>query len=260
MSRKKKSTKAQAKDRQWENENRSLQTARRKARHIKATLRRSGFSLPFYDYLDSYEEEFHRIAEWAKAEYPSLLKVHEVEDHIFERPEDHLAPLGYGHLKQIFFNIDNNLSEYGQQSADANISGVMIAFHDWSGAVRSVILLKKSIKTSVQLRELKYAFKIPALCHEIGHVRDLEQGVNFDLKTPTMDVLGAEVFAHLCAFEIMAKRSLRQSFNVLLDALKDAAPKEDGYLSKVAALVLERMPEYTLPDWQEVLDGIMAKK
>src|SRR5262249_47608528 len=53
--------------------------AKRNAPLIKSHLKARGCDLPFYDYLDSYEEEFQRIVARAEAEYPSLIDVRVVE-------------------------------------------------------------------------------------------------------------------------------------------------------------------------------------
>src|SRR5436190_5230720 len=53
----------------------SVVDPKRSAPLLKAHLKAKGCDLPFYDYLDSYEEEFHRLVALAKAEYPSLIQV-----------------------------------------------------------------------------------------------------------------------------------------------------------------------------------------
>jgi hypothetical protein len=50
---------------QWEKEKAQIDDMRRNAPEVKRALRRVGCDLPFYDYLDSYSEEFARIMAWA---------------------------------------------------------------------------------------------------------------------------------------------------------------------------------------------------
>jgi hypothetical protein len=241
------------KQRQWKQENEMLKECRAKAPYRKAALRGRGCVLPFYDYLDSYADEFQRIAGAAKAEHPSLVEVHEVDDQTVADNERNWSKLGYGQFQQIFFEIEEGVPDYGAGSLDANLCGSMSAFLDTDQNLRSVILIRQTVKASVQHRELKYALKIASLLHEIGHVLDLEQGLNFDVPARRLSVIEAEVFAHLFALEQMAKRSLVQSFNMLSDGLRDAIPK-GGYVSEVAQRVLDRLPSYQLTDWQSVLD------
>jgi len=240
------------KQRQWEQEAESIKNFRVKAPYIKLIVRGRGCQLPFYDYLDSYADEFQRIADAARIEHPSLLGVHEVDDAIFAENEKNWPKLGYSDLQQIFFQIEEDVPDYGTGSLDANLCGSMSAFLDKDGTLRSVILIRQSVKCSLQHRELKYALKIASLLHEIGHVQDLEQGINFDVPARRLRVIEAEVVAHLFALEQMAQRSLTKSFQMLADGLRDAIPK-GGYVSKVAESVLERLPSYQLVDWQAFL-------
>ncbi|MEX1028158.1 MAG: hypothetical protein WD049_09165 [Candidatus Paceibacterota bacterium] len=249
----KKNAEKEQRNRKWRQEKATIKEFRAKAPHMKALLRSRGCDLPFYDYLDSYSEEFHRTVEAAKAAYPSLLGVHEVDDQTFAAETQEWSQFGYSDLEQVFFKIEDTFADYGSSPLDANLCGSMSAFHDSAGNVRSVILIRRSVQTSVQHHELKYAFKIISLVHEIGHVEDLERGINFDVPSRHLDVIAAEAYAHLFALERLARRNLVQSFNTLVDGLRDSV-SADGYISKVAQQVLERLPEYQLTHWQEAFD------
>ena len=203
-------------------------------------------------FLDSYADEFQQIATAATKEHPSLIGIHEVDDRTFATAENDWSQLGCGDLQQVFFNIEGDLSDYGAASPDANLCGSMSAFLDSDQNLRSIILICQTVKGTFQHRELKYALKLASLLHEIGHVQDLEKGLHFDVPTRRFDVIEAEVFAHLFALEQMAQRNLRQSFNTLVDGLRDTIPK-GGYGGEVAQKVLERLPAYQLIDWQPVL-------
>jgi len=236
--------------REWEEEDKTIKDLRAKAPYIKIIVRGRGCVLPFYDCLDSYSDEFHRIATAAKAEHPSLIGIHEVDDDTFAEPEKHWSELGYGDLQQVFFHVGDNVPNYGAGSLDANLCGAMTAFLTPNQDVRSVILIRQIVK-GIKHRELKYGLKIASLFHEIGHVQDLEQGRNFDVPGRRFQVIEAELFAHLYALEQMARRNLYQSFNMLAGGLRDAIPK-GGYGGEVAKKVLERLPAYRLRDWEPV--------
>lgn len=239
--------------RQWEHEHKTIKEFRAKAPYIKMILRGRGCVLPFYDYLDSYADEFQRIGETAKHDHPSLIGIHEVDDHTFGENEKNWPKLGYGDLEQVFFNIGEDVPDYGTGSLDANLCGSMSVFLDPERNVRSVILIRHAVKGSMQHRDLKYALKVASLLHEIGHVQDLEQGLSFDVATRRLRVIEAEVFAHVFALEEMAKRSLVHSFNMLAGGLREAIP-EGGYVSEVAKKVLERLPTHQLTNWQTFLE------
>src|SRR5690606_8296650 len=102
-------------------------------------------------------DEFQRTVAEAKAAHPSLLGIHEVDDIVFSQENADWSQLGYSDLRQVFFSIQEDVADYGAKSLDANLCGSMSAFYDATGTVRSVILIRQSVKASVQHRELKYA-------------------------------------------------------------------------------------------------------
>ena len=263
MARKKKNRKASAakqkrlaKKNKWKQENESRKNFERMGPAYKEVLRMRGCNLPFYDYLDSYTQVFHKFANEAVKNQPSLLGVHELDEDA-NTVELDWSSLGYKNLEQIFFDIDGELDDYGKGSADANLSGSMTAFRNENGELKSIITIQKSVKGSMQLAEYKYALKVAALVHEIGHVVDLESGKNIDAVDKTMDVFEAEAFAHLYALERLAKSGLRQSFMMLYDALAEAVGGA-GYIAKVAGLVMERVPKYKLVDWNDFLEDSLT--
>ena len=169
------------KQRQWEQEDKTIKAFRRRAPYIKMILRGRGCALPFHDFLDSYSDEFQRIAAAAKSEHPSLIGIHEVDEHTYAESDKNWSEFGCGDLQQIIFDMDRNLPDYGTGSPTANLCGSMYAFLDSEQNVRSVILIRQAVKGTLRHRELKYVLKLASLLHEIGHVQDLEQGLNFDV-------------------------------------------------------------------------------
>jgi hypothetical protein len=238
-----------ARDRQYRAENEDFEMYQRKAPHFKKLLRMRGYDLPFYDFLDSYADEFKNISVWARTNYLSLIKVAEVADHVFESPQDHWEELGCGGLTQLFFNHSDEFSDYGQKSAEANLAGHTIAFHDRAKSLRTLVTIKQSVKSDLKHPDYKYVLKIASLCHEIGHVHDLENGLNFRFDETITDIIEAEVFAHLFALELMAKRNLIESYKLLYGGLVDAKDC-GGYLGEVCQRVLSRLPEHSFTDWR----------
>lgn len=240
----------------WERECEQIRKFKANASQMKRLLQQNGCELPFYDFLDSYEEEFQRIADAARAEHASLLGIHEVDDQMYSNRERDWSKLGYTDFEQIFWDIKEDVPDYGRKGTDKNMCGFMSALLDADRNVRSVILIRRTVKMSLQHREYKYALKIASLLHEVGHVHDLEQGLNFDFPTKSLSLIEAEVFAHLYCLDHLARRNLLQSFQMVKGGLEDAIPK-GGYLSEVAQKVLERMPSYQLTDWEQVLDQVL---
>ena len=67
MAKKDKERERRRKQEQWERENAQITDTRRLAPRMKRDLRAKGCVLPFYETLDAYEEEFHRVVAWAKS-------------------------------------------------------------------------------------------------------------------------------------------------------------------------------------------------
>jgi hypothetical protein len=154
----------------------------------------------------------------------------------------------------VFFTIGDEFEDCGKRSLDANLAGHATAFRNSAAGIQTVIIIKRAIRTSFRHAHLKYALKIASLCHEIGHVQDIEQRTNFKIDPPSLDIIEAEVYAHLFALDMLAKRGLRMSYTLLADGLRDATGT-DGYLGRVATAVVERMPECTFPDWQSLISA-----
>lgn len=238
---------------QWQQENESLKAFKSKGHLVKSHLRNKGIVIPFYDYLDSYPDEFNKIAEFAKQTYPSLMGVHEVEPAIYDSIENHFADFGYGELDQVFFGLDSQYSDYGSAS-ESNLTGITICFKDGEQQTRNAIFINQAVKGGAKHVELKYAYKIGVLCHEIGHVHDIEHAINFNVDKNEFDLLEAEIFANLYALNLMGERNLKASYSTFIEIFNSYIGR-DGYMGKVAAGVLERNPGHTFVDWQELINS-----
>jgi hypothetical protein len=226
-----------------------LKDIRASARFWKAYMRNRGCDLPFYDFLDSYEDEFNRITTEAMNTYPSLLGIHEVDEPVYRKRD--WSALGYGH--PIDLTWTNEVGDYDAYNSKANLCGVATIFEGEDGRYRTAIMIRRAVKNKFEHKEFKYVTKIAALCHEIGHVHDIENEINFDLKARTADIIEAEVFANLFALKMMAERQLNMSYRQLFDAFP-IAMRNGGYLAEVCRRVLERNPQHELVDWQVVRD------
>jgi len=247
---KQKERERQKKYAKWTAENETIERFRRQGPHIKRILAHRGIDLPFYDFLDSYVDEFNRTCIAAKSEHPSLLGIHEVDDSLYYKQPLDWTKFGYRGLESITLQFDRDLPDYGRKKGDAaNMAGYTHAFRDEQKNLRTVVLIRRSIKLPhFEHREYKYALKVASLLHEIGHVEDFERGINFDLATNRLDIIEAEVFANLFCLDRLLKRNLAHSFEMVLGALQKSIPK-GGYLGEVGRLVVERVPPERPKKW-----------
>jgi hypothetical protein len=238
--------KRKARQARWERERADVENRRKMAPRTKAALRAKGCVLPFYDALDSAEEEFKKVVAWAKPTFTSLHEVYEVGAEELD-DEAHWQRLGLpGDWRQVRFEIDDELAEsYKAPDSEASLRGAATGFLDSKGGFHTIIRVIKNPPCQWEHKEHKYLLKLPVLLHEIGHVKDYEAKINFDRDTKRADLIEGEVFANRFALNECFRRAYYMSSRMYLDSLtkyKDAT----NYLGEVVRRVLERfrMPEF----------------
>jgi hypothetical protein len=108
----------------------------------------------------------------------------------------------------------------------------MIAFKDEQGNLRTIIFIRKSIGSQSNPL-VKYALKIVALLHEIGHVKDWEQGINFNAEENKRSIIDVEVFAHKYALNALLEGDYKESLKMYLNGLENLL-KTDGTQKNIA--------------------------
>ncbi|HEX4793457.1 MAG TPA: hypothetical protein VH370_06675 [Humisphaera sp.] len=235
----------------------------RSAPKVKSILRSRGINLAFHDFYDSYAAEFAKLVAEAKREHSSLIDAVLLEDtDYFSRRYSKFAP----GMQQIHWRIDAGRQDYAEHATPgasardpALIAGVTNAFYATDGRLKIFIGLRRSVPAAIHTEE-KSVFRIVALLHEIGHMLDMEQQINFNHPNRTCNIIEAEIFAHLHALKIMAERSYHQCFELLVDALRRSAsdPNCPDYLREVSRLTLDRMPKYEFVDISAVLKAHLS--
>jgi hypothetical protein len=159
---KKKADRGRRRERQYA----ELSDIRAAALYWKSYVKRRGCDLPFYDFLDSYEDEFNRIAAEAMSNYPSLLGIHEADESVYRKRD--WSAFGYG--RPIDLHWIYEVADYGDHNSKANMCGVASVFEGDDGRYRTAIMIRHAVKNKFEHREFKYVTKIAALCHEIVSV------------------------------------------------------------------------------------------
>lgn len=253
----KRDKKREARQKQWEAERDRFREVQAQAPRVKAVARARGFDLPFFDALDSYETEFHTLVAEARAAHPSLVGVFEVDDEdraLRERQRYGVEP-GWEHI--LFTCSDPAATTYNDPNHEGIITGSTTAYREPGGRVRTLVLIRSAVPGAVLHRDGKYAFKLIALLHELGHVEDIEREANFHTTEGVADIIGAEVYAHLHALDRCNRRGLFLSADTLEDALRKYLGGAD-YRAQVAERVLAvyRRPERRT--WGHYLDGELS--
>lgn len=249
MKRKDKERKQEQAQAEWERENKLFQKFRATGPEMKKALRAKGCNLPFYDFLDSYEDEFKKMVAWAKSQFRSLHEVYEMMPAEMDQGwQQHGLPSDWTHIK--FKCDDDHASSYLDEDPNAGLRGGAICFHDSSGQVRTIIEVIRNPKIGKRHKESKYVFKLPILFHEVGHVKDFEENINFNRTTFTADLIEAEVFAHLFALNQCYQRAYYISGDSWLASLMKHKDATD-YRGEVVRRVLERFTKPALKSWQD---------
>jgi hypothetical protein len=245
---------------QWKSEQGQILSLHRKAPYMKMILRSRGFRLPFFDFLDSYEAEFAKLVDEYLASRPTLIGIYEVADEELESTDWERFG-GAADWQQVFYNYDDDPTEtYGREGKRVNVKGSTVTLRDTNGGLHTMVRICRNIKCAFQHKELKYAAKIPALLHEIGHVIDIEERINFDPEEETCRIIDAEVFANRYALEQCVQRGYRQSLVTWLDSWRGYVDAKD-YRGEVARRSLDGAPsDSDVLDWntllsQEITEG-----
>lgn len=225
---------------------------RRKAPMLKHHLGQQGYRQNFYDYLDSYRDAFYREAGNAVQRSSSIVGVHVVDDREYYGNQDggFAGRLGYPGLTQIFVTLSDVGNEYRAADRKSNINGITEAYRDETGALKTLVLIR-NIVPDVELTECKFAFKLMALLHELGHVEDWEQGIN--LKEGDVAILDAEVYAHRHAMRRLMDGDYRSTLGCYLSAFR-ALPAAESYKRAVGERVVclpefAQCEEYAKDNW-----------
>lgn len=237
----------------------TIEDFRKQRPMVMATLKKRGHQQEFYDFLDSYSDAFDRDAKEAVEQYLSLLGVYQVDDDAYYGEHDGAFAEGLGHpgLGQIFFSATDVDDEYLSEDRKLKINGVTIAYRDQEGSLKTIVLIRKVVPKSV-ISESKHICKIIALHHELGHVKDWENGIHLSDKTATA-LIEAEIFAHEHAMQQLMDRDYRLALSTYLSSLKEHSNGK-GYLKVICERLVEselyaRCEVIAATNWYDHLDS-----
>lgn len=116
------------------------------------------------------------------------------------------------------------------------VRGAAYHFIDSRDRVRSLILMDG-------VNEKSYGYACLLTYHELGHVLDMEKGINFNLREKTCYLVGAEVYADSYVLDTCRREKDAKRYGIWIDRLKKNLHGDDAVYSKAAKLVLDWYPE-----------------
>ncbi|MGN6545457.1 MAG: hypothetical protein ACTHK7_10455 [Aureliella sp.] len=213
----------------------------------KASLRAEGCHLPFYEAIDSFEEEFHRLAKAAAKDHPSLVAVREVPEHQV-RSVDWLKAT-YPDFTSADMQVPESAAGYGEHDGTATAFDGKASFYwDANGELRSVVLIQRDLRCSGS-RDFHYGLKIATLFHELGHVHDAENRLHLKLDGSEADIVAIEVYAHCNALARLADHCMPEIYEIYYGTLA-SGEQLPGYAGEIVRTVLSRHPKQKVRTWQ----------
>lgn len=101
-----------------------------------------------------------------------------------------------------------------------------------------VIVLPDRLPATGRSTELSHAAKLMLLLHELGHVKDFDEGKNFDRRLESYDYVAAEAYAHKYVCSELLRGRYRTSLHLYLEMLADHASCDSEYGKRAAIQVV----------------------
>jgi hypothetical protein len=225
----------------------------RRSSDLRQYIRGAGIHLAFYDGLDSYEKEFQAIANAARKEYPQLIDVLELSPSRFSAWAEEWPLIIGPQYPGLDLEFIPPVHDYGpgwmKSRALAFISPRIGPDH----RVCPVIVVNRGEPQELD-GDRRYAVKVAALLHEVGHLIDMLSERNFDFSAGRVNIIEAEVFAHLYCLSELARRDLWISFNETRRSLL-AACDDVGCFGVVARRVIDQMPPCSPRSWVDEFEA-----
>lgn len=222
---------------------------RRKKRENRNAARDEAMRRPTDEFVGPFVERYQQTVERAKARHKSLLGIFECSDELFyeKNTNDKLAHFGLGSFRQVLLDIvgdldfdvdpsavDGIVNERIERLKGAQIIGTTSVVTD--GSERRTLVFMRASTGGAENPETTAALKLPALFHEIGHVLDIENRLNF---TGTSgDLVKAEAFAHHYACRELVAGRFRLTLGHYLKGIEELSESPSEYIQVAAKQVM----------------------
>lgn len=203
----------------------------------------------FIEGIDSYQTELQR---WiADPPIRHMVGVHVLPREQFVLPlKEKLAIVGMPHLEPINYTTTVNRVEPEQR---ANGAGFCAAVRDQYKKIRPIVFVQKEIDLTLGefADEIRAAFRLLILIHELGHAQDILERKNFNHDIPSVDLIGAELFAHRYVFRQCRTHGFYKLTYQYLKELKDQAGFACPVMSQSARAAVEDLPPEELQRYSQ---------
>jgi hypothetical protein len=202
------------------------------------------------EFLGPFVDEYRRVCELAMKQHALLIGIFECPDDIFYDLDttDKLAHFGFGQFQELLLDVgdqldfdadpttrDGTINKHRPRPTGVSVTGYTSVVTD--GANRRVIIFLRDATGGSDDAESTAALKLTALLHELGHVTDIEQGINY--RETQLDLVNAEIFAHHHACRQLINGRYRLPLGYYLDGIEEMANSQSEYVRLAAKGVVE---------------------
>lgn len=117
------------------------------------------------------------------------------------------------------------------------------------GKVRPFVFVDSDIRGESKNEDVAWAIRTLMLLHEFGHADDILKGKNFDHASRTLDIVEAEIYAHLFAAKVAQKRGYREGLSYYISNFQEYAKSDSELLKEVAAGLLSCKEYRSMRQW-----------
>jgi len=207
------------------------------------------------EFLGPFVDEYRRVCEKAMRQHGSLIGIFDCPDEVFYDLDTNgrLAHFDFGQFQEVLLNVvdsldfdadpttrDGTINKHRPRPVGTSITGCTSVVSDGSSR-RIVVFMRDATGGSEGDPEVKAALKLTALFHELGHVTDIEQGVNY--RETQLELVPAEAFAHRHACRELIAGRYRLPLGYYLDAVEQMTESPSEYVRFAAREVINS------PDW-----------
>jgi hypothetical protein len=182
--------------------------------------------------------------------------IHFVSDEIFEKNEtEKLLSVGLDSYEPIYFSVEgSNYPEITVAHPFSKREGATICVKK-DLKIDQVIFLKNHVQKELDISpesrdDWRAMVQLIALIHELGHVKDMQNSINFYLsETPTVKLIEAEAYAYVYALNYLNNIGASIARDILSGSLHKLINSECEYEESLFDLISVSIGKDLLHKW-----------
>ena len=154
----------------------------------------------------------------------------------------------------------DNVIDFNDISENINDSslnkGGATRFYTVNNQERVVVFIQSDFATSrtdCNERRVNEAYRYIFLMHELAHISDVENNINFDKESEKGNLFKSEVYASICTIKHLTVKNQTYERMLYANELLRLESVKNDYLLKVQREVMKKYPKKKLMQWSKQL-------